>query len=756
MSASSLTSGDEKLRRYIEFLHEHDISKYIDLPEIAVMGDTSSGKSSLLSSLADIELPSSATITTRCPLRLRMSHDGKVRGSVGIKWIDGAPGTSGKIPWPTENVTDLTELPALIAKAQKCILAEKNDAPVAHDIIEVGVWGPDRYDLTLIDLPGIVRAVGHDEDPALVEEIHSLINKYLINERCVVMAVQPANVDFHNSQVMADAKKVDPQGNRTIPVITKPDNIDSGAEGPVMDLLLGKVIHFKHGFHMVKCRGQDALNKGVTLQDGQEEGERYFRTQAPWNESSSLQGSVGILALRKKLADLQVHLIRQSVPAIVKQIEELKIKACDELKSIGTVVTTDRDRRRVFSQACTDSLQHLQQELRSPKVTLNPTGDDDHASAAMSWTSLQCTREEAFRDAILQTRLNNIDTLTIGTAVLVTVDGEEEKGTIDSFVGDDRVTVKPDKIEGSKLLKIEGSLNPVRTSQKIGHVENVIGSTTRVISTSLGIFDKVIKPFGLNCVRPDPDWLKQLIKRNRTPDIPCFLNSSLFNAVVSTLIEDEVKPLCTKLLQGTADSYKALLLNTIQKSASGPFSALTAEMLEFVKQSYAKILMQIESRLHGSLSMDKVPFTQNHYLFENIVKKRNEPLLAMLSSLAKPCQSAENFNEVAKAAICAADANKSIDDHVAFEMQIVLASYGKVASKRFIDIVPMMVRDMVREGPNVFLNLADNFTDADLTVLMEQDQYFVRQVEDLQLKCAQLEKALGACTSVLRGVDIKV
>ena len=37
--------GDERLRDFIDFLHQNDINQYIDLPEIAVMGDTSSGES---------------------------------------------------------------------------------------------------------------------------------------------------------------------------------------------------------------------------------------------------------------------------------------------------------------------------------------------------------------------------------------------------------------------------------------------------------------------------------------------------------------------------------------------------------------------------------------------------------------------------------------------------------------------------------------------------------------------------------------
>lgn len=71
--------------------------------------------------------------------------------------------------------------------------------------------------------------------------------------RCVILAVHPSNVDFHNSQILNEAKEVDPKGSRTIPVLTKPDLIDEGAETSVKDLLLGdKTDKFEIGFHMVK------------------------------------------------------------------------------------------------------------------------------------------------------------------------------------------------------------------------------------------------------------------------------------------------------------------------------------------------------------------------------------------------------------------------------------------------------------------------------------------------------------------------
>jgi predicted GTPase len=77
--------GDETLRSFIDKLRANDIDSYIDLPEIAVMGDTSSGKSSLLSALTQIQLPSNDQITTRCPLRLRMEKSDKVKATLQLQ-----------------------------------------------------------------------------------------------------------------------------------------------------------------------------------------------------------------------------------------------------------------------------------------------------------------------------------------------------------------------------------------------------------------------------------------------------------------------------------------------------------------------------------------------------------------------------------------------------------------------------------------------------------------------------------------------
>ena len=242
--------NNDAMRRFIDNLHSYGINEYISLPEIAVLGETSSGKSSLLSALSGIPLPANANLTTRCPLRLRMEKNEVSKASIHINWHASSTDYADEQTYPStsfaeadfdDNAIFLSRLTQEIKKAQDGII-EASGKEVSKDIIEVNFYGSNCSDLTLIDLPGTVRTVGKDESESIIEDIQLLIKDYLINDRCVMLTVVPANIDFHNSGIIQDAKKYDPSTFRTIPVITKPDLIDKGAEGDVHKLLLGEKI----------------------------------------------------------------------------------------------------------------------------------------------------------------------------------------------------------------------------------------------------------------------------------------------------------------------------------------------------------------------------------------------------------------------------------------------------------------------------------------------------------------------------------
>ena len=162
-------------------------------------GDTSSGKSSLLSSIAMVELPSASELTTRCPIELKMRKAEVRQAVVTVKWREDAH-TKPEFQAMKVDTDNWNKLSSAISKAQDHVMGQAK-GNVSRDMVIVAVEGPMYIDLTLVDLPGIVRSVAKDESSTLCEEIDALINDYLKNKRCVILAVVPANVDFHNSQV---------------------------------------------------------------------------------------------------------------------------------------------------------------------------------------------------------------------------------------------------------------------------------------------------------------------------------------------------------------------------------------------------------------------------------------------------------------------------------------------------------------------------------------------------------------------------
>jgi hypothetical protein len=160
-----------------------------------------------------------------------MEKSDRTYARIGIKWHITSNYREDK-GWSVVEVNSW-DIQKILSEAQDYILA-LSKSELARDVVEVYVYGPDCVDLTLVDLPGIVRSVGKQESDTLVTDIKNLIDESLQNERCVILAVVPANVDSHNSQIMADAKVVDKDTRRTIPVITKPALIDKGLRNQYM------------------------------------------------------------------------------------------------------------------------------------------------------------------------------------------------------------------------------------------------------------------------------------------------------------------------------------------------------------------------------------------------------------------------------------------------------------------------------------------------------------------------------------------
>lgn len=107
-------------------------------------------------------------------------------------------------------------------------------------------------DLVLVDLPGITKVPTGDQPLDIESKIIDLCMQYTLPKSAIIMAVCPANNDIANADALKMARRVDPNGDRTIGVLTKLDIMDEGTNA--LDIIRGKVYPLKLGFVPVVCR----------------------------------------------------------------------------------------------------------------------------------------------------------------------------------------------------------------------------------------------------------------------------------------------------------------------------------------------------------------------------------------------------------------------------------------------------------------------------------------------------------------------
>ena len=101
-----------------------------------------------------------------------------------------------------------------------------------------------------------------------------MILEYINEENSIILAVTPANSDLANSDALKLARKVDPEGLRTLGVISKLDLMDRGTDAK--DIFAGKVIPLKKGYVGVVNRSQEDINFNKTIKDAIDQEKEWF------------------------------------------------------------------------------------------------------------------------------------------------------------------------------------------------------------------------------------------------------------------------------------------------------------------------------------------------------------------------------------------------------------------------------------------------------------------------------------------------
>ncbi|KAM2020948.1 hypothetical protein ACFX16_043028 [Malus domestica] len=294
----------------------------ISLPQVAVVGSQSSGKSSVLEALVGRDfLPRGRDICTRRPLVLMLEYREEEPGDEHTEW-----GEFRHLPG--KRFYDFSAIRREI-QAETDREAGLNKG-VSDKQIRLKITSPNVLNMTLVDLPGITKVPVGDQPRDIEAMIRKMIMDYITQQNCIILAVSPANSDLATSDALQMAREADPNGFRTIGVITKLDIMDRGTDA--CNFLLGKVIPLKLGYVGVVNRSQEDINKNRGIAAALAYEEKFFNEHPVY---SNLSDRCGMPQLARNLNQILEQHIKRVLPDLKARLNSQMVSVSKELQAYG-------------------------------------------------------------------------------------------------------------------------------------------------------------------------------------------------------------------------------------------------------------------------------------------------------------------------------------------------------------------------------------------------------------------------------------
>ncbi|KAL2343247.1 hypothetical protein Fmac_004532 [Flemingia macrophylla] len=321
------TSYNERIRPVLdalENLRRLNITKEgIQLPSIVVVGDQSSGKSSVLESLAGIGLPRGQGICTRVPLVMRLQNHPLPQPELVLEF-------NGKMVSTDE---------ACVSEAINAATEELagHGKGISNNPLTLVVKKNGVPDLTMVDLPGITRVPVHGQPENIYDQIKDMIMEYIKPEESIILNVLSASVDFTTCESIRMSQSVDKTGLRTLAVVTKADKSPEG----LLEKVTADDVNIGLGYVCVRNRIGDE-----SYEDARIEEQHLFESHPMLSKID--KSIVGIPVLAQKLVQVQALSISKTLPEIVRKIDEKLSNNLSELEKLPTNLATVADAMTAF------------------------------------------------------------------------------------------------------------------------------------------------------------------------------------------------------------------------------------------------------------------------------------------------------------------------------------------------------------------------------------------------------------------------
>ena len=279
------------------------VKQNISLPQIAVVGSQSAGKSSVLENIVGRSfLPRGTGIVTRRPLIIQLVYGPKEYAEFGHK--------------QRKKYVNFDEVRKEIEIETNKVCGDNK--ALSNNPIRLKIVSPLNPTLTLIDLPGMTKIAVGDQPSDIPDQIKEMVMSYVKDKNCIILAVTPANTDLANSDALQISRQVDPEGIRTLGVLTKLDLMDEGTD--VYDVFTNNsknTPQLSLGYVGVINRSQKEVEENKSTKEvGKRESDFFSRH----HKYSTIRERMGTKYLVERCSNLLGTHIKTNLPHIEAQI----------------------------------------------------------------------------------------------------------------------------------------------------------------------------------------------------------------------------------------------------------------------------------------------------------------------------------------------------------------------------------------------------------------------------------------------------
>ncbi|KAF9733790.1 dynamin family protein [Paraphaeosphaeria minitans] len=713
------SDGQRKIMDIADRLRRTGLNGVVSLPQLVVCGDQSSGKSSVLEAITEIPFPRKENLCTRFATEIILRRDPVPTIKIAINPDKNRPESEqAQLRAFNRTIEDFSQLPTIIGDATQAMGLEQvgaaNSRAFSRDVLTIEICGPDRPQLTVVDLPGLIHATNKAQTEADKELILDLVKDYMRNPRTIILAVISAKNDFANQIILDHCKNIDTKSERTLGIITKPDYLREGSQNELdwIELAQNKNIYFKLGWHMLRNRADTEMNSTFIQRN---ETETMFFSKGRYNNLA--RDSVGIDSLRLRLSQLLLDHLKRELPSLKQEISTKLQETTEDIERLG-------ERRTTISE----------QRLALMKVGMRI---NDIIKSALEGhyrdSFFGCVDMDAPVDAGENLRRFRAAIQYLNTRFADDMRLRGQKFAVASGPGDD----DEDKAEDDAIkqaledLEDDDSISFIPQPRQITRQEAIV-------------------------------WAQKILERSWGSELKGDSNHLL----ISQLFWEQSQPWkiiafehVSRVARACREFVYAVLKHSapaefVERLASLSVDAALASALDTCKQELQKILADLA----------RFPLTYNHYFTTTLQKQRQRKHEKITDRANKASRVELHYNyaqhthydpTLMKKAM-AESIEQNMDKFSAEEALDKQIAYYKDELKYFVNVVAKQVieRHLVEPLPNVIVSrlIIHQLTDEDVQYIAAEPQELTQQRSFLESRKEMLEKGMDTFREAVGGL----